>query len=297
MKIEIYADVLFFINFVMIFFIFFIVSKFSRTALKKINLIISSFLSSLMYCFMVLFLPFNKINNFFGIFIVMSVGIFICFKPINFKQFLKFFLFTNISSFFVGGISMFVFFYTNIGEAISNQIIFSLKNASIKVLIISIFITYILIKLFINWYKRIFFKRQSFYSIKLYKNGQKISLNALLDTGNSLYEPITKKPVIVAEFLAVKEILPDYLKVIYYEKDENNLERVLKNIDVNKFRLIPFSSVGKQNGMLLGINIDKVEIFAEKNIVFNNATVAICNFSFSKDGFYNALLNPEMLNC
>ncbi len=293
MQIEIYIDILFLINFIMVYFIFFIVNKLIKNRISLKRIAFSAIFATLLYILTIIFIPYNKLLSIFIIFLIFILSIFISFKPKNIKDFLKIFLLVNIVSFCIGGGSIALFYYTNFNYFLTT----TLQYLPLKFLIISIICTYIIIKIFLNWYKRIFIKKQSFYNITLYKNDTNVTLNALLDTGNNLKEPITKKPVIIAEFVAIKPILPEKLKVIFYEKQEDNLNKLLELGYTTDIRLIPFKSVGKENGLLIGTKIDKLEIHIENKIVLKDVIVAISNFNLSNDNFYNALLNPEIINC
>ncbi len=292
MQIEIYIDVLFFINFIMVYFIFFIVNKLikNKASLKKIAF--SSFFATFLYILTIVFVPYNKILSIIIISFIFILSIYICFKPRNIKDFFKTFLLVNIVAFCTGGASIAIFYYTNFNHFLN----FTLNHFPLKFLILSIICTYITIKLFLSWYKRICIKNQSFYNITLYKNNQNVTLNALLDSGNNLKEPISKKPVIVAEFAYIKPLLPENLKVIFYEKQEDNLNKLLELGHNTNIRFIPFKSIGKENGLLIGTKIDKLEIHTDNKIILKDVIVAISNFSLSNDGFYNALLNPELIN-
>ena len=293
MQTEIYVDVLFFINFIMVYFIFFITNKLTKnkSSLKRISF--SAFFATLLYILTIIFIPYYKVLSISIISFIFIISIITCFKPKNIKDFLKLFLLVNIISFCIGGGSIALFYYTNFGYFLN----FTLTHFPLKFLLISIICTYIIIKFSLSWYKKIFLKKQSFYNITLYKNNTNVTLNALLDTGNNLKEPITKKPVIIVEFFAIKPILPEKLKIIFYEKQEDNLEKLLELGHSVDLRLIPFKSVGKENGLLIGTKIDKLEIHTENKIILNDVIVAISNFNLSNDNFYNALLNPELINC
>lgn len=300
MQVEIYADVVFFINFIMDFFIFWIVSKMIRKKTHIIRLILGAFIASILYCLTIFITIFNSIYNIFSVIAILLISIIVCFKPKGIKELIKLVFFTFISSFSIGGCSIALFYLTDIQNLIGNMIGFSVKNFSFKVLIASSCTAFIIIKIFLKWYEKVFIKKQSFCNLKIYCDKTTIELNALIDTGNSLHEPISNKPVIVAEFLAVKEFLPDKMKIMYYEKNENDLKKITECLSgeyfSNRMRMIPFSSLGKQNGMLIGFKADKVEITGTKEIILKDAVIAIYNFKLSKDGFYNALLNPEILD-
>ena len=60
--------------------------------------------------------------------------------------------------------------------------------------------------------------------------------------------------------------------------------------------MIPFSSLGKQNGLLLGIKADSVCIMSDEKIdVVNDVIVGIYDKSFTKNGAYNAIFGLDML--
>ena len=73
----------------------------------------------------------------------------------------------------------------------------------------------------------------------------------------------------------------------------------LENLDNNflsKLRLIPFSSLGAPNGMLIGIKVDKVNInFEEEELNSANVIVGIYNKSLTKNGLYNAIVGLDVL--
>ena len=63
-----------------------------------------------------------------------------------------------------------------------------------------------------------------------------------------------------------------------------------------KLKVIPFSSLGKQNGMLLGIKAEKVIIkFEEEEKENQNIIIGIYNKSLTKRGEYRALLGIELM--
>lgn len=295
MQIEIYADSLFLINFIMVYFIFWTVNKFIKNKVKIKSLLLGAFLASLFYLIIVIFIPFKKYLSFFIISATILFSIFIAFKPKSLKDFLKIFLLVNLVSFAFGGACIAIFYYTNFANILGGMVNFTLKNLSLKLLLICIGLSYIIIKLSLNWYKRIFFKGQSFYEIILYKNKENIKLNALLDTGNCLKEPISKKPVLITEFFAIENILTEPLKKIFKNNEENDLEKLLALGYENNIRFIPFKSIGEKNGLMIGIKIDKLEIKSEKPILIKDAIIGISNIKISENGLYNALLNPEML--
>lgn len=299
MEVEVYVDVVFFINFIMDFFIFFIVSKLAKRKVIYKRIILGSAVASILYC-LIMFIPVLQIiYNFFGALVILMLAIMVTFKPKNLKEFIKLLVLSHISAFSMAGASMALFYYIDLPKFINDMISFNIQNFPFKILLITTASAYILIKLSLGWIKNIFTKNKTFYNMKIFFNNKEIDLNALVDTGNSLCDPITSEPVIVAEFSVIKNFLPDEIKLIFYEGKENDLSMIVNNIgcsDISKrIRLIPFSSLGVKNGMLMGFKPDEVEIQNNDDIMkLKNVIIGIYNYHLSKDGTYQALINPQI---
>lgn len=122
----------------------------------------------------------------------------------------------------------------------------------------------------------------------------------MLDTGNMLKDPISDMPVIIVQKKVLKDILPnivldnlskivggDVPKEVY---NDENLQYI------TKFRLIPFSSIGKENGILLGFKARKIEIEQEEiKKEMDNVIVGIYENNLSKRNEYNALISLDLL--
>ena len=97
-------------------------------------------------------------------------------------------------------------------------------------------------------------------------DNSEITTKAMLDTGNFLKEPITNIPVVIVEHSLFKGIISNEI----LDNIENILGGDLKNLSIetkkkymSKLKIIPFNSIGKSNGILLGLKADKIEIEEE----------------------------------
>ena len=300
MEVKIYADMVFLVNLSMNYFIFWITSKLVRKKVKPHRLFFGSFASSLLFCLIIFIDGLRKFYNFPAAVFILMAGIVIAFAPKKIKEFLNLLGLAHISAFGVGGLGVALFYYTNLTNYIGNFLSVGIRNFSVNILIISTSISFVVIKLTLAWIKRVFIKKQTFYTIKIHMENEDLSLLALIDTGNLLSDPVSKMPVIVTEFNAVKAFLPDGMKLLFYENKENNLDEMVNYIGekpfTNRIRMIPFSSIGKQNGMLIGFKPDLVEIYKEEaTISVREVVIGIYNYSLSKDGAYQGLINPEIL--
>jgi len=144
--------------------------------------------------------------------------------------------------------------------------------------------------------------RQSLFKIPLVIKvcDKQVQTEGFLDSGNQLTDPLTGNPVIVAEYEVIKSLLPREL--ITYLDNNRELDPVKAMMVMQdslwgaKFRLIPFQSLGKDAGMLLGFDPDQVELqYGHKTICSTGVTVAICLKTLSPDADYNVLVHPGLL--
>ena len=122
----------------------------------------------------------------------------------------------------------------------------------------------------------------------------------MLDTGNMLKDPITGMPVIIVQKEILKEILPNIILDNLSTIVGGDVPQEVYNDEnlqyITKFRLIPFSSIGKENGMLLGFKAKKIEIEQEDiKKVIDNVIVGIYEKNLSKKNEYNALIGLDLL--
>ena len=84
--------------------------------------------------------------------------------------------------------------------------------------------------------------------------GKEIHLTALRDTGNTLTDPATNRPVVVADYSAVKPCLPQQADP---SRPVESI-RQLHTAGVKGCRLLPFRAVGTEMGLLLAVRADSV---------------------------------------
>ena len=131
--------------------------------------------------------------------------------------------------------------------------------------------------------------------IKVDINNNQFETNVIIDTGNFLREPITRAPVIVIEKQELSNIIPHYIL--------ENLDNIVMGQDVeldeysSRIRIIPFTSLGKENGILLGLKADNVIVKLEENsIKISNAIIAIYNGILNKTGKYHGLIGLDIVD-
>lgn len=119
-----------------------------------------------------------------------------------------------------------------------------------------------------------------------------------LDTGNGLRDPVTHRPIVVAEYELLKCCLPeDFKKAMENQLDENaRLEAVSMSTWGNRMRLIPFSSIGKKNGLLIGVRCDEMVVrMGKKEVLHKNLVVGIYPHKLSNEDSYQLLIPSEVV--
>lgn len=198
------------------------------------------------------------------------------------------------ASFVFGGICLGIFYFTGSGKGtlVSNGIFYF--NLPLRTLIISTAAAYAAINGL--WRIRKSEKARDYRKVKIYMNGKSVSVNALVDTGNMLTDPISSSPVIIAEFEALRSLLPKSFTEIY-EKCQAAPEAMLADGEiaspVRGIRVIPYFSLGSEVGMLIGFKPDAVKIGKTTS---TDIIIGIYGKYLSSERSYNALLNPEIIS-
>ena len=111
-------------------------------------------------------------------------------------------------------------------------------------------------------------RKEKFFTLILRKGDRSVRLSALLDSGNLLRDPYDGSEVIVADTEAVGQIF------------------------TGGFRLLPYSSLGTQNGLIRAYKADSAEI-VETGKIMRNVTVAVSDRKLSKNKRIQALIGES----
>lgn len=226
------------------------------------------------------------------------VMLYLSFMPKDLKEMLKMLTFFYLISFAFGGAALGVIYMVNSGKvSIQNGIL--IGNYTMKTIFIGAAVAFIVVIVAFKLMKSKFSKKDLFCSIILKINGKEIKMRAMIDTGNLLKEPITNIPVVVVEHTLLYEAVPKEI----LDQIENilggDLEKIpefIKNEYMSKLKVIPFTSLGKQNGMLLGLKADELKIEEENDVKkVDKVMIGIYNKKLSKKNEYSALLGIDMI--
>ncbi|MBQ7841494.1 MAG: sigma-E processing peptidase SpoIIGA [Lachnospiraceae bacterium] len=114
------------------------------------------------------------------------------------------------------------------------------------------------------------------WKVTVKNGGRTLEVTALMDSGNSLYDPISQKPVCI-----VTGEVADALKL--FEKPE-------------RFRAIPYHTVGEKQGVLMAAAADQMYLQKGEQKLFRKQVIlAVSRQPLSGAGQYQMLLHPAIL--
>lgn len=126
-------------------------------------------------------------------------------------------------------------------------------------------------------------------SIKLCLGERSVSLTALIDTGNTLADPISGRPVMVAEGERAGVLFPREHRP--GPADLRDPTAALARLGTgewrSRFRLLPYRSVGVERGLLLAVRVDGLELDGQGR---GPVLVALSPTPVSDGGGYQALI-------
>ena len=293
----VYIDVVLIENLIMNYIIIFATGIILKVKLKQLRIVLGSFIGAI-YTIIAYVSNLRIYSNFILKFILSIIIVYVSFNPQTQKQLWKSLLIFYLTSLVFGGAAFAIIYVVRPQEILrNNQLIFG--TTSMKIILFSAIVAFIVIILAFKIVKNKISKKDMFCDIEVKINEEIIKTKAMLDTGNLLKEPITNKPVIVIEHTLLYDCIPKQIL--------NNIEKILggdfsdvpeqmKQEYISKLKFIPFSSLGKQNGMLIGINAKYVKIKSEGNeSIKENVIVGIYNKSLTKRGEYRALIGIELI--
>jgi len=146
----------------------------------------------------------------------------------------------------------------------------------------------------ISWFViSLFFKRMAnvsseYVSISAGYTGKNTSFTALRDTGHSLTDPITGYSVIIA---GIETLCPLFDKTVITALEKPAAIALSELGDRGyAFRLIPYSAVGVENGMLLAFRPDFVRVNGKESSEY---LIAVSPNQVSDGGAYSALIGVD----
>ena len=288
----VYIDIIFLENLFMNFIILFA----TQTILKSNIKIIRTFIASILGGIYAILMYMSEIRIYSNIClkIILSLAMVeIAFNPKSIKSFFKYLVIFYLTSFTFGGVAFALIYFVSPENVVFNtgRLV---GTYPIKMILLGGILGFIIIVSSFKNIKKKISKTDMLCNIKITIENKSKSLISIVDTGNFLKDPISKAPVIVVNSQSLTGILPG--EILDNIKDIINGANVNIGQYIKKIRIIPFSSLGKENGLLLGIKSDISVINYQDNvIIIKDAIIGIYPGILNKENKYQALVGIEAL--
>ena len=291
----IYLDLILLENIMMNYIIILATGMICRVNIKHIRIFLSSVLGAV-YAILTYILNIQIYTSQITKIIVSICMTYIAFNSNNIKTISKQLIIFYLTSFCFGGAAYYLLYNIRPNQIQSlNGIL--VGTYPIKIAVLGGILGFFVINISFKIVKSKLTKKDMLYDVEIFYKENKCSIKVILDTGNLLTDPITQTPVLIVEAQKLKNIIP--------EKILNNIEDVIYNSNFEEIdeeiktrcNIIPFSSIGKNNGIIIGFRPDYIKIYTnEGEEIRKKVIVGIHNNKISKNGLYSGLIGLNLLN-
>ena len=255
---EVYVDILFLVNFMMDYLILLLVRRMLKCTATHGNVLLGACVGAMLTC-VVMLLSLPSVIKFILFHMVINAGMVqVGLRIKDIRSFVKAIIMLYIGSFLLGGILEVFRPYVRVGS-----LFFFLA-------IVGYYLALWIWKFIVcvqRW-------NQYHCEVELYIGDKKYQVKALVDTGNGLVDPVSGNPVSIVDKEIAKKLL---------EKEQ------IRNI-----RYIPYRTIGKGDGVLPVIRIERLRTRGEHTCDIENPMIGISEERVSARGEYEMILNPNL---
>lgn len=130
-------------------------------------------------------------------------------------------------------------------------------------------------------------------SIKM--EGYQMRFKGLIDSGNQLYDPISKMPVM---FVSIKQMTEVPESIVQLTSNSENIlsgNEMLEPAWEHKMRIIPYKVVGQEHQLVIAVKPDEIMIEnKEDKLYVDKGLVSFTNQQLSSDDAFQCIVHPKM---
>jgi len=293
-----YLDIIWLDNLLLNFIVLWITRKLARNASSMWRTWCSAAIGAFYAVFLILpgfswlsMLPFKFLLSL----IMLAAG----FRIGNFRDFIKLFGYFYGITFLLGGAAIGFYYLFGKGIQVSGGV-FLIKDFPARILVFAIIFVIILYRLSWPYLQFRINRNKLVYQVRIRCDKKCITLDAFLDTGNELTDPISGCPVMVVEYDKIRSILPAEIQQIYVNGRENDLKEIIRAVEqsdwIGRLCIVPYRTLGHSDGLLFAFRPDNVQILTNGTWVEAGDTlIGIRNQELSHSGEYHALIQPHII--
>ncbi len=275
----IYVDLLFLTNLAIDYMLLFAVGKAATSTLRQWRLLCSALLGAV-YSLLVVWPSLTALYHPLAKLLFSGVMIAVSYPFSGWRKYLQQFFYFYVISLAFAGAAEFANHYFAVIKVYHGMIYF---ESSIWLLILSCVAAYFLFPFFMKLTTARYRRNAMIREVLVERNGKRVVLKGLIDTGNTLCDPLNGKPVMIAE---LSQLLPlfEEEEILFFQNDfvEQNTIPV---------RLIPYRALGIHS-LLKCFVPDRTVILGEQPTEAD-WMIGVKNEKLSPNGEFHALLHSS----
>lgn len=134
-------------------------------------------------------------------------------------------------------------------------------------------------------------------SVQISVNEKHYDLTGLIDSGNQLYDPLTRYPVIFVSIKNILKDLPEELALISsFPEDIIHGKKTVPSKWESRLRIVPCAVVGQEHQLILAVKPEFVIIRdSGKTFKTERVLVSFTTQDLSSDGSFQCIIHPKLL--
>ena len=297
----VYLDVIWALNLLFDSLLLYLTAIFLKRKIRLWRLLVGGFIGSL-----IILLSFTPLNVYSShpisklICSIMMVLIAFGYKRITF--FLKALMTLYVSTFLIGGALLGAHYFIQYNPMLTTKILMS----SVKGFGDPISWLFVLIGFPVAWH----FSRKNVESMEMTKiqfeqivnvrlniEGENMIFKGLVDSGNQVYDPLSKLPVMFVSIKNQLEAIPESIKKLAADPEPLIMgSQQIPDEWQNRLRIVPFRVVGKDHQLIVAIQPDLILIEHKGTVYFcDKGLVSFTLQELSADNAFQCIVHPKML--
>lgn len=173
------------------------------------------------------------------------------------------------------------------------------NRLTVNAIVISLFLGYLVLHFFFREVKARSEKSHYMRTVTINLGSSIKTINAFIDTGNELTDPLTGKSVIVVNIESIRNILGEelYRNILnFYNNKLSNYENLLLENNNYNLKIIRYNTISSKGEMLVCLTPDEIVIKGKESyVITSDAVIGVYPNKISQKEDYDALLFNKIL--
>lgn len=299
-EVHIYLDAVWLLNFLMDAMILNLTLGLTRAKSSKLRLILAAVIASSMVPLTVL-MPGSFFTTSLGKVVLSLIIVWVAFRYASLRSFLMQWVSFYFITFAIGGSMMGVHFFLMSDIQVQGGTLVTFSGGyGDPVSWLFVFIGFPSSYFFTKWrFNQIAVHQMKFdniYEVTVKWNGKSAICQGMVDSGNQLVDPVTRKIVFLADHQVLIQLLEkEVLEYLTMDRVVASMDELPEEIQKN-VRLVPFQAAGSKGQLLVTLMVDSISIQTPEGALnLNHPLLGIQHHDLTHDQSYQMLIHPHVM--